>query len=266
MTGGPKSLGLATDILVLGNRAQLEPHPLGWVLRTPDEPDFWYGNQLILKGEPLAPDEAIAAFHEAFPQAEHVTLSWDAPERSLAADLDDLAERGFVIERDDVLSLEARPAQPVPPNGFQLREVESDDDWAKVANLKVEIGVEEGYADEGYRAFIRGRCDGWRKAIAAGEGAWFGAFEGETLAADLGLFTDGRIARFQSVETAAAYRRRGLCSALVVYALNWLAARAPQAQPVIVAEADGDAGRLYRRLGFALVERQTSALLRPEGY
>jgi hypothetical protein len=34
---------------------------------------------------------------------------------------------------------------------------------------------------------------------------------------------------------------------------------------VIVAEADGDAGRLYRRLGFALTERQTSALLRPEG-
>jgi len=240
--GGPKSLGLATDILVLGNRAQLEPHPLGWVLRTPDEPDFWYGNQLILKGEPPSPDKAIAAFH------------------------DDLAERGFIIEQDDVLSLEARPAQAVPPNGFRLREVETDSDWAKVANLKVEIGVEDGYADEGYRAFILGRCDGWRKAIAAGEGAWFGAFEGETLAADLGLFTDGRIARFQSVETAAAYRRRGLCSALVVYALNWLAARAPQAQPVIVAEADGDAGRLYRRLGFALVERQTSALLRPEGY
>ena len=127
MIGGPKSLGLATDILVLGNRAQLEPHPLGWELRTPDEPDFWYGNQLILRGEPPAPDEAIAAFHEAFPQAEHVTLSWDAPERSLADDLDDLAERGFVIEQDDVLSLEARPAQAVPPNGFRLREVECDE-------------------------------------------------------------------------------------------------------------------------------------------
>ena len=265
MTGGPKSLGLATDILVLGNRARLEAHELGWVLRTPDEPDFWYGNQLILKGEPPAPKIALAAFREAFPRAQHVTLSWDAPERSLAADLDDLAERGFIIEQDDVLSLEARHAQVVPPHGFQLRGVESDEDWVKVADLKVAIGVEDGYQDAGYRAFIRGRCDGWRKAIAAGEGAWFGAFEGEALAADLGLFTDGRIARFQSVETAAAYRRRGLCSALVVYALDWLSACAPQAQPVIVAEADGDAGRLYRRLGFALVERQTSALLRPEG-
>ena len=265
MTGGPKSLGLATDILVLGERAQLEPHPLGWVLRTPDEPDFWYGNQLILKGDPPAPEVAIAAFREAFPQAEHITLSWDAPERSLAADLDDLAERGFIIEQSDVLTLEGAAAKTKAPDGFVLREVESDGDWAKVANLKVEIGVEEGYAGEGYRAFIRGRCDGWRKAIAAGEGAWFGAFEGETLAADLGLFTDGRIARFQSVETAAAYRRRGLCSALVVHALNWLVARAPQAQPVIVAEAEGDAGRLYRRLGFALVERQTSAMLRPLG-
>ena len=265
MIGGPKSLGLATDILVLGNRAQLEPHPLGWVLRTPDEPDFWYGNKLILKGDPPAPEVAIAAFREAFPQAEHVTLSWDAPERSLADDLDDLAERGFIIEQSDVLTLEGTPAKAKVPGGFVPREVESDSDWAKVANLKVEIGVEDGYQDAGYRAFIRGRCDGWRKAIAVGEGAWFGAFEGETLAADLGIFTDGRIARFQSVETAAAYRRRGLCSALVVYALNWLLTRAPQAQPVIVAEAEGDAGRLYRRLGFALVERQTSAMLRPLG-
>jgi len=265
VTSGPKSLGIATDILVLGDRARVETHELGWVLRTPDEPDFWYGNQLILKGDPPAPDLAIAAFREAFPKAEHVTLSWDSPERSLAADLDNLAERGVIIEQDDVLSLEAPPTNAKVPHGFQLREVESDRDWAKVADLKVEIGVEEGYAEEGYHAFIRGRCAGWRKAIAAGEGAWFGAFEGETLAADLGLFTDGLIARFQSVETAAAYRRRGLCSALVVYALNWLAAHAPQAHPVIVAEADGDAGRLYRRLGFALTERQTSALLRPEG-
>ena len=265
MTGGPKSLGLATDILVLGNRAQLEPHPLGWVLRMPDEPDFWYGNQLILKGDPPAPEVAIAAFRVAFPQAEHVVLSWDTPERSLANDLEDLAERGFIIEQSDVLTLEGPAAEANVPDGFALREIESDADWTKIAKLKIEIGIEEGYQDASYRAFIRGRCDGWRKAIAAGEGAWFGAFEDEMLAADLGLFTDGRIARFQSVETAAAYRRRGLCSAPVVKALKWLAARAPQARPVIFAEADGDAGRLYRRLGFALVERQNSALLRPEG-
>jgi GNAT superfamily N-acetyltransferase len=147
-----------------------------------------------------------------------------------------------------------------------LRDVVDEGDWSKVADLKVAIGLEEGYQTQGYAAFIRGRCDGWRKAIAAGEGAWFGAFDGETLAADLGIFTDGRIARFQSVETAAAYRRRGLCSALVVHALDWLQQRAPHARPVIVAEAEGDAGRLYRRIGFALVERQVSALLRPEGY
>ena len=265
MSDGPKSLGISTDILVLGNRARLELHPLGWVLRTPDEPDFWSGNQLILKGDPPAPDVAVAAFREAFPQAAHMTLSWDAPERSLSGDLDDLAERGFIIEQDDVLTLEGLASDAKVPDGFVLREVQGDDDWEKVADLKVEIGVEEGYQDAGFRAFIRGRCEGWRKAIAAGEGAWFGAFEGETLAADLGIFTDGRIARFQSVETAAAYRRRGLCSALVVHALDWLKARAPEAQPVIVAEAEGDAGRLYRRLGFALAERQISAMLKPYG-
>lgn len=262
---GPRSLGIATDILVLGRRASLEPHAFGWVLRTPAEPDFWFGNQLILQGDPPAPELAVEAFRKAFPDAAHVTLSWDKPERSLAEDLEALAEQGFVIEQDDVLALETPPVPSAAPAGFVLREVSSDADWAQVADLKVEIGLEDGYGEIGFRRFIDERCAGWRRAIAAGEGAWFGAFEGDVLASDLGLFTDGRIARFQSVETSAAYRRRGLCSALVVHALDWLKARAPEAQPVIVAEAEGDAGRLYRRLGFALVERQTSALLKPEG-
>lgn len=266
MSTGPVSLGLATDILVLSDRARVETHPFGWVLRTLDEPDYWYGNQLILKGDPPAPEAAIAAFREAFPTAEHVTLSWDAPARSLAEDLDDLAERGFIIEQSDVLALEGAPLPARAPQGFVLREIAGDADWAQVADLKVAIGVEEGYDTDGYAAFIRDRCAGWRKAIAAGEGAWFGAFDGETLAADLGIFTDGRIARFQSVETSASYRRRGLCSALVVHALDWAHQRAPQARPVIVAEAEGDAGRLYRRIGFALVERQVSAMLRPNGH
>ncbi len=248
MSTGPVSLGLATDILVLSDRARVETHPFGWVLRTLDEPDYWYGNQLILKGDPPAPEAAIAAFREAFPTAEHVTLSWDAPARSLAEDLDDLAERGFIIEQSDVLALEGAPLPARAPQGFVLREIAGDADWAQVADLKVAIGVEEGYDTDGYAAFIRDRCAGWRKA------------------ADLGIFTDGRIARFQSVETSASYRRRGLCSALVVHALDWAHQRAPQARPVIVAEAEGDAGRLYRRIGFALVERQVSAMLRPNGH
>jgi predicted GNAT family acetyltransferase len=67
---------------------------------------------------------------------------------------------------------------------------------------------------------------------------------------------DGRpLARFQHVDTHPDHRRRGLCAALLVQVGR--AARAPTL--AILAEPDGDAGRIYRRAGFTLRERLVSA-------
>ncbi len=81
----------------------------------------------------------------------------------------------------------------------------------------------------------------------------------------MGIFHDQRLIRYQHVQThPPAYRRRGICSALLAHALDWAQARAPQATPpVIVAEADSDAGRLYRRAGFSLTETTISAYRAP---
>ena len=67
----------------------------------------------------------------------------------------------------------------------------------------------------------------------------------------LGMFHDDSIALYQSVETRATHRRRGICSALLRHAALWALGRAPNAVVVIVAEADTDEGRLYCKMGFA---------------
>lgn len=85
-------------------------------------------------------------------------------------------------------------------------------------------------------------------------GAWFGAFEGDQLVAHMGMFHDDTVARYQAVETRATHRGRGICAALLSHVSAWAASRAPDAVQVIVAEADSDAGRLYRRQGFAPTE------------
>lgn len=80
----------------------------------------------------------------------------------------------------------------------------------------------------------------------------FGAFYGDELVAQMGIFHDAQIARYQSVETRVTHRRRGVCSALLRHAAQWALRRAQQT--VVVAEADSDAGRLYRRMGFSPTE------------
>jgi predicted GNAT family acetyltransferase len=70
----------------------------------------------------------------------------------------------------------------------------------------------------------------------------------------MGIFHDQKIARYQSVETRASHRKRGICSALLRHSALWALGRAPNADVLIVAEADSNAGRLYRNMGFAHAE------------
>ena len=258
-----KGLGIRTDVLVTGGRTIVEPHPLGATLRTPSEPDFWFGNRLVLSGTSQV-DVAIEAFRAAFPQASHVTLSWDHPDKDLDQATADLKARGYEISREDALAL-AGPAQLAEcPEGITLRPLESDGDWQAMQALQLQTGLETGHSEADYAGFLSARVAGWRRLSVLGQGNWYGAFDGDVLVADLGLYNDLEIGRFQSVETRASHRRRGICSALVSYALTSLRAAAPDALPVIVATTGGDAGRLYRRLGFEWVETETSALLRPK--
>lgn len=80
--------------------------------------------------------------------------------------------------------------------------------------------------------------------------AWFGAFTPSgVLAGSLGLVRLADVARYQSVLTDAAHRRRGIARHLLVVAGEWAAGRGAS-RLVIVAEADSAAGRLYARAGF----------------
>ena len=79
--------------------------------------------------------------------------------------------------------------------------------------------------------------------------AWFGAFSGEDLVANLGVIKCGKTARYQSVETHPDHRRKGLASHLLGIAATWSEQKACD-KWVIVTEETNEAGRVYRRAGF----------------
>lgn len=224
------------------------------VQETPSEPDYWVGNQLILRQKDVAATDAIAQFRKHFPDKNHVAIVWDMPH--LAADqIDpDFVAQGCDVDLFDVLTLQGDIADAPMPGGITLRPLRNMADWAKSLELQQSIGIEEGYDADRHLPYLKRRNATRRDQIAKGLGQWFGAFENELLVAQMGMFHDDRIARYQSVETRASHRRQGICAALLRHCCIWALNRAPDATPVIVAEADSNAGRLYRRMGFQQAE------------
>lgn len=254
-----RSLGLATDILALTGLAEVVEHPDRIVVRTPSEPDFWFGNFIVLRD--ARTDQAVLdQFAADFPDAGHVTLIWDIPGPAEGAGLAALRDAGFDMERDEVLVAYGAVAAPPAPAGYDLREIASEDDWAQVRKLHAWIDRQNGYDGPVHEDYIRRRFANTRAQNAAGLGARFGAFDqAGRLAADLGILHDDRVGRYQTVATDPAHRRRGLCAALVGHAAHWAHARVPGLPLVIVAEPAGDAGRIYRRCGFVATESVVSA-------
>jgi ribosomal protein S18 acetylase RimI-like enzyme len=98
---------------------------------------------------------------------------------------------------------------------------------------------------------------------AAGTAQWFGAFSGPHLAADCGLIHDGAFGRFQDVETQSAFRRRGLCRALIHHVIRHAFDTLGLQRLVMCADPHDVAIGIYRSLGFSQVETHWCLQRRP---
>jgi len=249
-----KTLGLSSELLVMEGMCKVTDYGGYVVQETPSEPNYWVGNQLILRSASIDADMAEAQFAQHFPKAHHVAMVWDLPQIA-PGDIDPgFVAKGWEVESFDVLALPGPIAQAAVPEGITIRAISGAQDWDQSLDLMLEIGVEDGHPKDSHRGFLARRNVSRRMQIDKGLGQWFGAFEGDHLVAQMGMFHDASVARYQSVETRASHRRRGICAALLRHCCLWALGRAPGAKPVIVAEADSDAGRLYRRMGFAPAE------------
>ncbi|MEZ5094760.1 MAG: hypothetical protein R2731_00645 [Nocardioides sp.] len=216
-TRRPRSLGFATDeaLLVLQGGV-VEAHRAYLVERMPANPTYHWGNCLILDGAPERGSLAawVATFRAEHPGAAHVAIGIDDP----AAELDpaEAGALGLAIERDIVLTAtELTPSAHPEPDGVRCEPFHVDDDaaWTESVELDLADHLAESPDDDavGHRAFLQARHEGLRRLQRAGHGAWFGARTSEgRLVATLGVYRAGLgLARYQSVLTDRAHRRRG---------------------------------------------------------
>jgi GNAT superfamily N-acetyltransferase len=249
-----RSLGFATDVaLRVLEGAQITDHDDYLVIRSPDNPGFWWGNFLLL-GAPPGPGTGgtwLARFAAEFPAARHVALGVDGTDQHPATPAEFLAA-GLKPQRGTVLTCAAVGPPPRPNPVAEIRPLMSDWDWAQSLDLGARC-----FGEDGAQEYLVRRAAARRRLTRAGHGAWFGAFLGGRLLAQLGICdAGGGRARYQDVETDPAARRQGLAGTLVWHAGRYGRDVLAAGTLVIVADPAEVAIGVYRACGFADLQTQ----------
>jgi ribosomal protein S18 acetylase RimI-like enzyme len=258
---GVRSLGYRTDLAVLAlEGSQVTDRGDHLVIRTPGNPDHWWGNFLLLRDlKPGSGGGWLARFAAEFPDAQHIALGLDETDTGTVepGELD-----GMTMERNAVMTTTSVHAPPHSNTEAVFRILEGDADWQQSFELAAAVHAGEPGGDA---RFLTARLNTKRALTEAGHGAWFGAFLDGTLVSQLGLITGkSGLGRYQDVETHPAARRRGLAGTLVWHA-SATALADDASTLVMVADPEDVAIRVYRSVGFTVTESQLSFIRQPAG-
>jgi ribosomal protein S18 acetylase RimI-like enzyme len=260
-----KSLGYRTDLIFPSFDGEILDRGDYLVIRSPTNPTFYWGNYLLFSQPPREGDytkwrELFVQEIGAPPQVEHQTYGWDSPEGE-EGEIQPFLQAGFSLNRGIVMRSTDLPHPTRPPAQVNVRALMNEADWAEALDNQV-ICRDEAFEERAYREFQARQMDRYREMAASGLGDWYGAFIDTRLVADLGIFHDGYLGRFQSVETHPGFRRRGIAGTLIAEASRLAKTRYGIDILVIVADEGSGAARLYESLGFQPVEVQVGLELR----
>ncbi|MFP6561327.1 GNAT family N-acetyltransferase [Paraburkholderia sp. B3] len=248
------NLGLFTDLLLLRETGTVNSEGNYVVVRTPDAPDYFFGNLLFLRQRPA--DSDIERLEHDFarlvgtpPRIAHRTFVWPeapgTPDSPVSADA--WVRQGYDLTVCRVLAAHPHDVRNVAINPrIEVRRLESQrdgDDWSRMhfADLADPFAP----SSRRYMAHLQAT---WRHLIERGLGDCWGAFVEDELAGSLGLFFLDGLGRFQSVTTAKHHRNQRVCKTLVSEAIRLTTGRAEKL--VMVADEAYYAGAIYESIGF----------------
>jgi RimJ/RimL family protein N-acetyltransferase len=202
------------------------------VVRTPANPLHYWGNFLLLPEAPR--DHQVAHWRARFadeigrvqPASRHVAIGINR--QHLVEPLPAWAADGFEAIEDAVLCLHPGQLQPpahAPRGRIQFRELDLGSERDEVVALQ--CADDHGLDPAGFAEHRRRQMARYAAMAQQGRAAWFGLWCDGVLAADCGLMRaapalgDACEGRFQHVSTHPAWRRRGLCGALVQAVSVW---------------------------------------------
>ncbi|CAG9243307.1 GNAT family N-acetyltransferase [Paraburkholderia caribensis] len=245
------NLGLETDLLLHAETGVIESRDDYIVVRTPDAPEYFFGNMLVLPQCPSAKDlnrleHDFAQLVGSPPLIAHRAFIWSESAYG-AVTLDAFVEQGYEATVCRVLAANPEDICPVATNSrvvVRAFSVQQDwDDWSCM-----QLADMPNPTDVTSQRYIAHRQAAYRSLIDRGLGAWWGAFIDDEQVGSLGLFVLDGVGRFQSVITGSQHRNRNVCKTLVREVTRQIVGRANRL--VIVADEAYHAGRIYEMMGF----------------
>lgn len=255
-----QSLGFRTELALLeGSGTEVVDRGTHLVVRTPDNPTYYWGNCLVLPTAPRADEvDGWVEEHRREFSAPHVTLGIDVTN---GKGLKPLRKAGLHVDLVQAMAAEAVVPPSRPASDLVARRLAGDDDWDQLVDLTL-----AGEEDDPHltREFVQRKTDSYRHLVESGQGHWWGAFVDGNLASGLGVFRAGPgLARYQSVKTHPDARGRGLCGTLVHHAGVDALASLEATTLVMCADPSYSAIRIYRSVGFRDAGLHAEATLRP---
>lgn len=272
----PRSLVWATDIDVMAADRVVARRDGYLVIRSPSHPEFYWGNLLLLDDPPAAGDGPrwerwFDAEFGREPRVAHRTFAWDRVDGELGAAREEFRCRGYGLEETVGLVATSDGVQPHPRENREVtvRALDLDGDgdlWEQVVELQV-ASRDDQFDEQVHRDFCRHHLRDTRALFRAGRGAWFVALDPDEreVVGSCGVVVTGGRGRFRLVDTAAAHRRKGICSRLVVEAARRATDLHGARRFVIAADPGYHALGLYESLGFRRAERVAGVCRLPDG-
>lgn len=227
------------------------------VFKTPQSPNYFWGNFLIFPEAPKKGDFAkwTSLFKKEFtdPLIYHSTFAWDSPE-GVQGDCAEFLESGFKLEKGVLLTTEKIVQPPKFNPDVIIKEIQSDADWKRVIEIQVSTGMED-LTREQLQNFYTSQVKRYQGMIQKSMGKWFGAFLGNQLVGSLGIFSKGDLGRFQLVSTDPNFQRRGVCSSLVYLTAKYALENRGVKTLAMVADEEYHAAKIYESVGFQATEK-----------
>ncbi|SDX60866.1 Ribosomal protein S18 acetylase RimI [Collimonas sp. OK242] len=259
--------GIDTDLMFNRVAGDVTRNDQYMVVRTPDSPDYYFGNLLVLNrapqdGERELLESDFARFVGTPPGIKHRTFLWPVSGNE-RFELNSFINAGYEFSENTVLiATSADLLRPARENqAVTIRRFRDSADWSGWKEMQLADNAGK-FPEPEFLNYLAGKQATYQRMIADNLGDWWGAFIEGKQVANLGLFFDGETARFQAVHTAPSHRNQGICRTLVHHVA--LAGFQRAVRLVMVADENYHAARVYESLGFRRSERMASLCWWPQ--
>ena len=262
-----RSLGYRTDVFLCAFDGIVEERDRYLVMRTPSNPNYWWGNYLLYPDAP-APGDAptwLADQARELPGVTGKLIAWDRPDGA-TGELQDFFDEGFALDDGTILTAKRGDLRRTSRMTGDVTTVaiRTDAQWNDMLEVLTNAFTPTRSGTlEDLRVFTTTQCSRYRAMQEANLGQWYGAMVDGELAGALGVVRDREVGRFQLIGTDPRFARRGVCSSLVHDAAALTFERPEIETLVIAADSTYHAAKVYEAVGFQPTERLVAVIKKP---